>query len=259
MPKRFKKRRSRKNKKTIKKLSQRVSILETDKEKKYDIFLLSNPSTPNVPNSQEMTNDLGTYTSGFTLQIADCNPIISQGTNDNERIGDQVELRNINHKCVITYEPNADLPATGKIGKGDIAHCRVLLVWDHVPTFTGTNHATGVPTLQENHLEWSHVLGVNPSQTQTPLVCLAPIAQDLVVRGKRISVLYDKMFDMVAGTDKSTYRINFNRSWVRKKLKYLMGSSKSMNNRLKLLYVSNRVSLEAPHIYCSQKTQYTDS
>ena len=257
--KRFRKKHKR-VKRRVDTLTKRVSRLEDDKEKKYDIFLLSNVGDTNIPNSQEMTNDLGNYTGGYTLQIRDITPIIHQGTNDNERIGDQVELHSMIFRCVCTYEPNADLPATGKIGKGDIAHCRVMLVWDNVPTFTGpAASSTGVPTLLENDLEWNHVIGESPNQTQTPSVCLAPFSQDLVTRGKRVSVLFDKQFDMVAGTDRSVFRINLNKSWVRQKFKYLAGNTEPLNRRLKLLFCSNRVTTECPHIYCSSKTQYTDS
>ena len=241
-------------------LSERVSRLENEKEKKYDVFLMSNEGTPNVPNSQEMTNDLGNYTGGYTLQIRDITPIIDQGTNDNDRIGDQVELHSMQFKSVITYECNADLPAAGKVGKGDIAHCRVLLVWDNVPTFSGpAAGTTGVPTLLDNDLEWNHVIAESPNQTQTPAVVLAPFNQDLVTRGKRVSVLFDKSFDLVAGTDRSTYRINLSKKWVRQKLKFLQGDKHPFNRRLMLMFCSNRVTGEAPFIYCSNKTQYTDS
>lgn len=258
MPKRFKNKRTYRRKKTT--LTKRVERLEDDKEKKYDIFIMSNEGTPQVPNSQEMTNDLGSYTSGYTLQIRDITPIISQGTNDNERVGDQVELHSMKFRSVVSFEPNADLPATGKIGKGDIAHCRVMLVWDNVPTFSGpASGSTGIPTLADNDLEWNHVIGQSPNQTETPAVSLAPFSQDLVTRGKRVSVLFDKSFDLVAGTDRSVMRINLNKKWVRQKLKYLSGDTLPLNRRLMLLYCSNRVTGEAPHIYCSSKTQYTDS
>lgn len=260
MPKRFRKRRTRKGRKSFKKLDKRVSMLENDREKKYDIFLLSNEGEPNIPNSQEMTNDLGNYTSGYTKQIRDITPIISQGDNDNERIGDQIEFRHMEFKCVCSYEPTASLPANGKIGMGDTAHCRVMLVWDNDPTYTGPSAgATGVPTLLENPLEWNHVLGESPNQTQTPAVCLAPFSQDLVTRGKRISVLFDKEFDLIAGTARQCFRINLSKSWLRQKFKYLMGATKPLNRRLKLLFCSNRVSGECPIIYCMSKTQYTDS
>lgn len=241
-------------------LTKRVARLENEKEKKYDIFLLSNVGETNIPNSQEMSNDLGTYTGGYTLQIRDITPHIIQGTNDNERIGDQVEFKNMEFRCVCTYQPNSDLPASGKIGKGDIAHCRVLLVWDNVPTFSGpASSSTGIPTLLENDLEWNHVIGMSPNQTQTPVVALAPFSQDLVTRGKRVSVLFDKIFNMVAGTDRSVFKINLNKTWLRQKFKYLAGNAKPLNRRLKLMFVSNRVSGECPLIYCSSKTQYTDS
>ena len=260
MPRQTKRRHHRRRRRKKTTLSKRVSRLENEKEKKYDIFLMSNPGEPNIPNSQEMSNDLGTYTGGYTLQIRDITPIINQGTNDNERIGDQVELHSMVFRCVCTYEPNADLPASGKIGKGDIAHCRVMLVWDNVPTFTGpASTPTGVPSLLENDLEWNHVIGESPNQTQTPVVALAPFNQDLVTRGKRVSVLFDKQFDMVAGTDRSAIRINLRKHWVRQKLKYLQGANEPLNRRLKLLFCSNRVGGECPLIYCSSKTQYTDS
>ena len=261
MPKRFKRKgRFMRKRKKHGTLSKRVARLENEKEKKYDIFIMSNPETPQVPNSQEMTNDLGNYTGGYTLQIRDITPIIAQGTNDNERVGDQVELHSMKFRSVITYECNADLPAAGKVGKGDIAHCRVMLVWDNVPTFTGpASGSTGVPTLLDNDLEWNHVIGQSPNQTQTPAVALAPFSQDLVTRGKRVSVLFDKSFDLIAGTDRSTFRINLSKKWVRQKLKYLQGANEPLNRRLMLLYCSNRVTGEAPFIYCSSKTQYTDS
>lgn len=241
-------------------LSKRVSRLENEKERKYDIFLLSNVGDTNIPNSQEMSNDLGNYTGGYTLQIRDITPHIIQGTNDNERVGDQVEFKHMEFKCVCTYQPNSDLPASAKIGKGDVAHCRVMLVWDNVPTFSGpASSSTGIPTLLENDLEWNHVIGMSPNQTQTPAVALAPLSQDLVTRGKRVSILFDKQFNMVAGTDRSVFKINFNRTWLRQKFKYLAGNAKPLNRRLKILFCSNRVSGECPHIYCSSKTQYTDS
>ena len=249
-------RRSRKKKPT---LTKRVKRLESNIEKKFDIFLLSNVGESNVPNSQEMTNDLGTKTTNFQKQIRNLTPVINQGINDNERIGDMVDLKSMDFTAVCSFECNADLPASGKIGKGDIAHCRVLLVWDNNPTYQGiTNATTGVPVVEDNPLSWNHILSQVPNQTETPSLSLATYNHDLVDRERRISVLMDKRFDMVAGTDRSCVRFHVKKSWVRQKLKYLLGQNKVLNRQLKLCFLSNRVSGECPHIYCESKTIYTD-
>lgn len=240
-------------------LTKRVKRLESHVEKKYDIFLLSNVGEANIPNSQEMTNNLGTATLGYQKQIRDVTPVINQGTNDNERIGDSVNLKSIDFRAVVSYQANADLPATGKIGKGDVAHCRVMLVWDNVPTYQGTtNPTTGQPVVNNNPLSWNHMLAVKPDATETPAVALAPYNHDIVTRDRRISVLFDKKFDMVAGTDRTCLRINLKKSWLNQKLKYLFQGNNPINRQLKFCFMSNRVTGEAPHIYCSQKSIYTD-
>lgn len=249
--------RARKRKKNT--LTKRVKRLESHIEKKYDIFLLSNVGESNIPNSQEMTNDLGSAQYGYQKQIRDVTPVINQGTNDNERIGDMVNLKSIDFQAVCSYQPSSDLPATGKIGKGDVAHCRVMLVWDNVPTYQGTtNPSTGQPVLNNNPLAWNHMLAVKPDITQTPSVALAPYNHDIVVRDRRISVLFDRKFDMIAGTDRQCIRIKLKKSWLAQKLKYLFQGNSPINRQLKLCFLSNRVSGECPIIYCSQKSIYTD-
>lgn len=240
-------------------LTKRVKRLEAGIEKKFDIYLLSNVGEANVPNSQAMTNDLGTAVLGFQAQIRDITPVINQGVNDNERIGDSVDLKSMDFRVVCSYEANSDLPATGKIGKGDIAHCRVMLVWDNNPTYQGTtNPTTGVPVINNNPLSWNHMLSQVPNVTQVPSLSLATYNHDLVDREHRISVLLDKRFDMVAGTDRCVIRFGCKKNWVRQKLKYLLGGNKVLNRQLKLCFLSNRVSSECPHIYCESKTIYTD-
>lgn len=240
-------------------LTKRVQRLESNIEKKFDIFLLSNEGTTNVPNSQAMTNDLGTASSDYTKQIRDITPIIEQGTNDNQRVGDMVDLKSMDFRVVCSYQAIQDNPSSGKIGKGDVAHCRVLLVWDNNPTYQGTtNPTTGVPVVNDNPLTWNHVLSQVPNQTETPSLALATFNHDLVDRERRISVLLDKRFDMVAGTDRSVIRFGCRKSWVRQKLKYLLGGNKVLNRQLKLMFLSNRVDGECPTIYCESKTIYTD-
>lgn len=239
-------------------LTTRVKRLENNIEKKFDIYLLSNPGESNIPNSQPMTNDLGTASSGFEKQVLNITPVIAQGTNDNQRVGDQVDLKSMDFRVVCSYQAIQDNPSSGKIGKGDIAHCRVMLVWDNDPTYQGTTPSTGVPAVTENQLTWNHVLSEEPTTTETPAVALATFNHDLVDRDHRISVLMDKRFDMVAGTDRSVIRFNLTKKWVRQKFKYLLGQNTVLNRHLKVLYMSNRVSGECPHIYFESKTLYTD-
>lgn len=240
-------------------LTTRVTRLENSREKKFDIYLLSNLGDTNIPNYQEMTNNLGTAGTGYDLQVRNITPVILQGDNDNERIGDQVDLKSVDFRVVCKYQPSVALPYPGSIGHGDVAHCRVMLVWDNDPTHQGTtNPSTGVPTVQENPLSWNHVLSLNPAISTTPAVALSTYNHDIVDRDKRISVLMDKRFTMVAGTDRSCIQFNLKKKWVRQKLKYLLGQNTVLNRHLKFLFMSNRPSGECPQIYMESEAIYTD-
>lgn len=239
-------------------LSKRVSRIEKNFEKKYDIFLLSNVGEPNIANSQEMTNNLGGSAGGYLTQIRDISPLVNRTLADTGRVGDEIILKSMDFRAVVSYQPNADLPATGKIGKGDVAHCRVMLVWDNDPTKQGVTPASGEAVVENNPLSWNHVLAEKPDATETPALSLSAYNHDIVVRDKRISVLVDKRFDMVAGTDRQVVRFNLKKFYVGQKLKYHAGDNTILNRQLKLLFLSNRVTLEAPHIYCENKTIYTD-
>ena len=248
--------RSRKKKPT---LTKRVRRLESQIEKKFDVYLLSDVGETNLPNSQEMSNNLGSASTGYQKQIRDITPTIALGTQDNQRVGDEVCLKSMTFRAVCTYQANADLPAAGKIGKGDIAHCRVMLVWDNVPTYEGTTDpTTGVPVVNNNPLSWNHMLDQKPSISQKPNLSLAGKNHDIVDRDRRVSILFDKRFDMVAGTDRSVVRFSCTKKWVRQKLKYLLNGTKVLNRQLKLCFLSNRVSGECPLIYCESKSIYTD-
>lgn len=240
-------------------LSKRVSRLENSREKKFDIYLLSNLGDPNIPNYQEMTNNIGTAATGYDLQVRNITPIILQGDNDNERIGDQVDLKSIDFRCVCKYQPTVALPYPGSVGNGDVAHCRVMLVWDNNPTHQGpTNPSTGVPSVEENPLSWNHVLSLNPAVTTTPAVAISTYNHDIVDRDHRISVLLDKRFSMVAGTDRSVVMFNLKKNYIQQKFKYLLGQNTVLNRHLKLLFYSNRPSGECPQIYMESECIYTD-
>lgn len=242
-------------------LRKRVRRLESNVEKKFDIQVCSEAGTPGVPNSLEMTNNTGTASAGYGLQIIDISPDINQGDKDTERIGDQCTLKSMAFQSVISYQANSALPATGKIGVGDIAHCRVLVVQDNVPTYSGPSASgTGLPTLLHNPLYWNHVLGVNPvsGATETPSQMLSAYKYDLVTRGKRVAVLADRKFNLVAGTNRSVKMITCSKRWLNKRLKYLAGGDAPINKHFNVMFISNRVTDEAPHIYYNVKYTYTD-
>lgn len=241
-----------------KNLSKRVAAIENNFEKKYDIFLLSNVGEPNVANSQEMTNNLGGAAGGYLSQIRDISPLVNQTTTDVGRVGDEIIMKSMDFRAVVSYQPNASLPAAGKIGVGDVAHCRVMLVWDNDPTKQGVTPASGAALIEDNPLSWNHVLAEKPDATETPALSLAAYNHDIVTRDKRISVLIDKRFDMVAGTDRTVMRFNLKKFYKGLKLKYHAGDNTILNKQLKLLFLSNRVTTEAPHLYCENKVIYID-
>lgn len=248
----------RKKKNTLKK---RVHRLESNVEKKFDVRVCDEPATPGIPNSLEMTNDTGTATTGYDLQIKDISPDINQGVKDTDRIGDECNLKSMAFQAVISYQANSDLPAAGKIGKGDLAHCRVIVLKDNNPSYAGPSASgTGLPTLLHNPLYWNHVLGVNPvsGSTQTPSQMFAPYKYDLITRGKRCTILADRKFTLVAGTNRSVKTIKFTKRWLNKKLKYLAGGDAPLNRHFNVLFVSNRDTGEAPEIYYQCRYIYTD-
>lgn len=250
-------RRRRKKKNTLKK---RVRRLESNVEKKYDIQVAS-PDSPGVPNSYEMANNLGDAQYGYDKQIIDITPDVNQGITDTTRIGDQLTLKKMNFQCVATYQPDASLPASGKIGVGDVAHCRIIVVQDNVPTYSGpSNTTTGAPTLLHNPLYWNHVLGVNAisGTTQTPCEMFSAYKYDTVTRGKRVNILHDEKFTLVAGTARSVKQFSFTKRWLNKKLKYLGGGDAPINKHLNVLFLSNRASDECPIIYFQTQYVYTD-
>lgn len=162
-------------------------------------------------------------------------------------------------RAVVHYNPNSATFAQGKIAPGDIAHCRIMLVWDNVPTYQGTtNPSTGVPTLNDNPLSWNHLLSQNPSTMTNPSLSCASYNHDLVTRDHRVSILFDRKFDMVAGTDRSVLRFSCKKSWLAQKLKYLSADNKVINRQLKLCFMSNRPTGECPNLYCVIKCIYTD-
>lgn len=252
----WKRRRRRRN--TLRK---RVNRLESNVEKKFDINVCAESGTPGIPNSLEMTNNSGDATYGYDKQIVDISPDINQGITDTTRIGDQATLKSMAFQCVVSYQANSSLPATDKIGIGDLAHCRVLVVQDNVPTYSGpSNTTTGTPTLVHNPLFWNHVLGVNPvsGATETPSQLFAPYKYDLITRGKRCTILHDEKFTLVAGTARSVKQFSFTKRWLRKKLKYLAAGDAPINKHFNVMFISNRVTKEAPIIYFQTRYIYTD-
>jgi hypothetical protein len=241
-------------------LTKRVNRLENNVERKFDTRICD-PTSPGIPNSIEMTNNTGSAATQYDLQIRDISPDINQGVKDTDRIGDQCTLKTMKFQAVVSYQPTTSLPATGKIGNGDVAHCRVLVVQDNYPTYSGPSASgTGLPTLAHNPLYWNHVLGVNPvsGATETPSQLLAPYKYDLITRGKRCTILADRKFTLVAGTSRSVKELSFMKRWLSKKLKYLAGGDAPIDKHFNILFISNRKTGEAPHIYYQCQYTYTD-
>lgn len=243
----------------LKILERRVKRIENGTERNYDSQYSG--ISPGVPGVYTMSNYIGSVSnpplaSDLTEQIVSVTPVIPQGAGDTDRTGDEVLLKRLEHSFVCTYQPTGD----GKISVGDIASCRVILLWDNDPTYSSPPDAQGLSlTVQNNPLQWSQVLqlGGRTGET-TPLFSLDKFNNDLVVRDKRVSVIADFKFDLVAGTAKSCFRRTVVRNWVRQKLKFLASGSSPINRKLKLCYISNRPTQEAPTIMYAQRVYFTD-
>lgn len=241
-------------------LTKRVQRLESGIEKKYDVQY-SHTTSPGVPDSVEITNDLGILSvppaaNDFNKQIVEVTPYISQGTGDVNRIGDSVNLTNMKGEFVVSFNLS-----DGKIETGHIAHCRMLLVWDNDPTSTGVPVGAGaVPSVVNNPLTWDHLLitGGSPN-VSSPLYSCDFMNNDLIVRGKRASIIMDTKFDLVAGTGRCTKRFNLNKVWKAQKLKYLNSGTIVINRQLKLCFLSDRPSGECPTMFYAIRSYFTDS
>lgn len=258
--KRSRRRRAKAKTRVDKRQDKAIQTLLNAKEKKYDMTY-SNVSTPGVPTSVDMTNDTGTISTppvfnDLTNQIVQISPTIQQGLTDRNRVGDQVKLSSMNFEAVASYQ----LDDAGKIKEGDIAHCRVLVMWDEDATYQGAPTTAGVPTIQDNPLSWNHILQIGKdSGVQSPLYSLDSLNNDLVIRGKRISKIADFKFDLVAGTSRSVKRFNFRKFWKATHLNYLLGSDRPIKRQLKLAFVSNRSAQECPSMMYRIRYTFSDS
>jgi len=254
------KRRAKAKSRVDKRQDKAIQTLMSSKEKKYDMTY-SNVSTPGVPTSVDMTNDTGAISTppvfnDLTNQIVQISPTIQQGLTDRNRVGDQVKLNSMNFEAVASFQ----LDDAGKIKDGDIAHCRVLVMWDEDATYQGAPSTAGVPTIVDNPLSWNHILQIGKdSGVQSPIYSLDSLNNDLVIRGKRISKIADFKFDLVAGTSRSVKRFNFRKFWKRTHLNYLQGSDRPIKRQLKLAFVSNRPAQECPSMMYRIRYTYSDS
>lgn len=248
--------------KVDKKQSRDIKRLQNNKEKKFDLGYSSVLGTPGVPDIISLTNNIGVQSvpplaNDLNLQIRNVTPYIEQGLTDYRRIGDEVSLKTFGMNMVFSYVPTAD----DKIKLGDVAHCRVILCWDNEPVYQGPPSGTqNAPTISENPLSWNHILSAGGKENSVvPLFSCDYYNNDLVYRSKRISVIKDLKFDLVAGTARGVKRVAIFKKWKNQLLKYLSSNNTVINRQLKLAFVSNKTASECPTVFWSQRSVYTDS
>lgn len=245
----------------LKTIEKRVSRIENGTERNYDSQYSAAVGVPGVPAVLTMSNNIGSVSqppasTDLTNQIVSITPYIPQGAADTERTGDEVLMKRLEFNMVCTYQPTGD----GKINVGDVASCRVLLMWDNDPTYSAPPTAQGlVASVTTNPLQWAQILNLGGRTGETtPLFSLDKFNNDLVIRDKRVSIIADFKFDLVAGTAKSVFRRTVIRNWVRQKLKFLASGANPINRKLKLAFVSNKPAQEAPELMYAQKVYFTD-
>lgn len=244
----------------LKMIEKRVSRIENGTERNYDSQYSAVPGTPGVPAVLTMTNNIGSVSTppastDLSEQIVSITPYIPQGAADTERTGDEVLMKRLEFNMVCSYQP-----VDGKINVGDVASCRVLLMWDNDPTYSAPPTTQGlVAQVTSNPLQWPQILNLGGRTGETtPLFSLDKFNNDIVIRDKRVSIIADFKFDLVAGTAKSVFRRTVIRNWVRQKLKFLASGANPINRKLKLAFVSNRTAQQAPELMYAQKVYFTD-
>jgi len=252
-------RRAKAKTKVDKRQDKQIKRLMNNTEKNYDMTY-SSVSGPGVPTSVDITNDTGVISNppainDLTNQIVQISPTIEQGLTDRNRIGDQVVLKSMDFEAVASYVVDKE----GHISVGDIAHCRVIVLWDLDATYQAPPSALGVPAIQDNPLSWNHILQIGKdSGVDSPLYSLDSFNNDLVIRGHRCAKIADFKFDLVAGTSRATKRFSCKKFWKAMKLNYLQGSSRPIQRQLKLAFVSDRPTQEAPSMMYRIRYTYTD-
>ena len=241
--------------KVDKRQDRQIKRLISNVEKKYDLIYSGSAGSPGVATSVQITNNIGSVSGSppFGEQILNVTPTVAEGTGDRNRIGDQYNLKTMDFEAVASYNIDEHIAA------GSIAHCRVIVVWDNDPTYQALPTAQGSPVVADNPLSWNHLLQIGNAIVDSPVFSVDALNNDLVIRGKRCSIVADFKFDLVAGTSRATKRFNFKKFWKRMKLNYLASGTTALNRQLKCCFVSDRPSQEAPSLFYRIRYTYEDA
>ena len=207
-----------------------------------------------------ITNDLidtgSTPPNQWNQQLVKLWTGISQGDADNnERIGDTIDVSSVQLKYDIEHDPTDISDST--------AFVRVVLFIDNDPVYAKsaiyTPPGPASPQVEENPVGWSQLFFAPLQNDATPMTTLAYRQRD-IMKSKRFTMLYDRKHTLVQNTSRQCVNVHLTKLFKNGlNLQYLAAGTQPINKQLYIGYLSNHPLKSAPVITYQTQTLYKDA
>lgn len=222
----------------LKSMKKDIDELKSDIEAKYNIDVASQQGIKSYDGSTDATRKAQIN----VVSIGD-----SQGTSDQQRVGDSVSLKHID------FNYNLTMPySTGSLQTQPSTTIRVLMFWDNQPNTVTTGGLSTTNTVYWPNLLQNCVLGATSVPEQKTII-MSEYDWD---SRKRFSFIYDKTHTLAPtyspgqatggsasdgglGSRSCTGVIKFNKNYKRQKIRYTAGGGIPQNRQLYVAFVSD--------------------